>query len=376
MTKTQNEFQPDYISPPGDTLQEVLESLGMTQAELAVRMGRPKKTINEIIQGKAIITPETALQLELSLGAPASFWLNREQQYREALARIQQEEQLQAQEAWVDDYPVEEMCRKGWIPKRATKVEQMRELLSFFGTATASQCDEIWKSTLPTTSFRQSTVKPANWAAVAAWLRKGELEAQLIDCQPYNEQAFREVLSIARTSTTGILEDVWEPIVDQCAEAGVAAIVVPELPDTRLSGASRWISPRKAIMQLSIRYKSDDQFWFSFFHEAGHFLLHNKTTLFLRLDEDRRNMGQQEEEANRFAADFLIPRTDLSRFLAKRRAGNHFSKAEIIRFAQELGIAPGIVVGRLQHDRYLSQRNLNGLKRTLRWNELGQITTC
>lgn len=81
-------FQPDYISPPGDTLLEVLASLSMTQAELARRIGRPKKTINEIVKGKAAITADTAIQLELCLGYPASFWLNRESQYREALARI------------------------------------------------------------------------------------------------------------------------------------------------------------------------------------------------------------------------------------------------------------------------------------------------
>lgn len=376
MNRIQNEFQPDYISPPGDTLLEVLESLGMTQAELALRTGRPKKTINEIVQGKTAITPDTALQLELSLGIPATFWLNREQQYREALARIQHEEQLQAQIAWLDHFPVREMCQKEWVSPQANKAEQVRELLAFFGVATSAQYEQIWGDHFAVASFRQSTAKPANWAAVAAWLRKGELEAQTIDCHSYNEQTFRQVLNVIRTVTTKALEDSWERIVELCGGAGVAAVIVSELPETRLFGASRWLNPHKAIIQLSLRYKSDDHFWFSFFHEAGHILLHNKSTLYLESDDDdQRQISQQEDDANQFAADLLIPPAELRRFLAKRRVGHPISKVAVVAFAQELGIAPGIVVGRLQYDGYLAQKNLNGLKRKVRWDNFGQIVT-
>lgn len=81
----QNEYHPDSVSAPGETLSETLDALGMPQTELAKRMGRPIKTINEIIQGKTAITAETALQLEQVLSIPASFWLKREQRYREFL---------------------------------------------------------------------------------------------------------------------------------------------------------------------------------------------------------------------------------------------------------------------------------------------------
>jgi HTH-type transcriptional regulator/antitoxin HigA len=86
-----NEYHPDSVSSPGETLLETIETIGMSQAELAMRMGRPGKTINEIIHKKAIITAETALQLEQVLHIPASFWLKREQQYRESLARLAEE---------------------------------------------------------------------------------------------------------------------------------------------------------------------------------------------------------------------------------------------------------------------------------------------
>src|SRR5690348_5577107 len=106
-----NEFAPRYASPPGDTLLEALEERGMSQAELADRAGRPKKTINEIIKGRAEITPETALQFEYVLGIPAHFWNNRERRYREALARLNEEERLGRDIAFLDSIPVAAMIK-------------------------------------------------------------------------------------------------------------------------------------------------------------------------------------------------------------------------------------------------------------------------
>ena len=96
-----NAYLPDHVSLPGDTLQEVLDDREMPQAELAERTGRPKKTINEIIKGKAAITPETALQLERVLGIPASFWNELESNYQDYLARTREEALLQTSTDWL-----------------------------------------------------------------------------------------------------------------------------------------------------------------------------------------------------------------------------------------------------------------------------------
>jgi HTH-type transcriptional regulator / antitoxin HigA len=82
----QNEYYPDSVSSPGETLLETIETIGMSQAELARRMGCSVKLVNEIVQGKAVVTPETAQQLGQVLHIPVSFWLNRERRYRESLA--------------------------------------------------------------------------------------------------------------------------------------------------------------------------------------------------------------------------------------------------------------------------------------------------
>lgn len=98
---SKNTYCPDYAIPPGETLAEVIHDRGMTQAELAERMGRPTKTINEIVKGKAAITPETAIQLERVLGVPARFWNSLEKNYREDLARIQETEKLRNGGEWM-----------------------------------------------------------------------------------------------------------------------------------------------------------------------------------------------------------------------------------------------------------------------------------
>jgi HTH-type transcriptional regulator/antitoxin HigA len=87
VSKLQNEFYPDYTVSPGETLLETLETIGMSQAELARHMGCSMNLVDGIIQGKAAITPEIALQLERVLYIPVSFWLNAERRYREFLAK-------------------------------------------------------------------------------------------------------------------------------------------------------------------------------------------------------------------------------------------------------------------------------------------------
>ena len=351
-----NMYAPDFVSAPGETLEELLEDRGMTQTELAERMGRPKKTINEIIQGKAAITAETALQLERVLGTPARFWLEREQHYREFLARQDEEAQLATQVAWLDEMPVRELVQCQWVAGYSEPVAQLRAVLEFFGIASPAQY------TAMAATFRRSAAFASDDQTVTAWLRQGERVAQEIEAAPFDEARFRAALREVRGMTRRAFAEVREELPALCAPAGVVVAIVPELPRTRVCGATRWLSASKALVQLSLRYKTDDQFWFTFFHEAGHLLLHGKRSLFV--DEDAAVDDRQEHEANAFARDQLIAPTDYARLRALRRRG-YYSREMIERFANEIGIAPGIVVGRLQHDDELPKTHLNGLKKRI-----------
>jgi len=359
MTKSnQNQYQPDYVTPPGHTLLETLDSIGMSQRDLALRTGRPVKTINEIIKGKTAITAETALQFERVLGISAKFWINRERHYRDFVARRDEEETLKKHIPWLSQIPFREMARHGWISRMPEPIQQMRELLNFFGVRSPRQYLELWDSLQ--VNFRMSKSFQVNRDALAAWLRKGEMEAQKINCEPFDKEKFRNNLLLIRRLTNESL-DVFQPkLAALSAECGVAVVFIPELPKTRTSGAARWLTPRKAMIQLSLRYKTDDMLWFTFYHEAAHLLLHGKRSLFLDYEKSE---GSEEEEANRVAEELIIPSKKLSAFTRSRR----FSEAAIVKFSDAVGVSPGVVVGRLQHLGYLPHSHLNELKRKFRW---------
>ena len=357
-SRIKNEYHPSEVSPPGETLREVLEERQVSQAELATRMGRPQKTISEIINGKAAITPETALQLELVLGIPARFWTAREQDYREYLARAAQEAEMARQAEWAKALPFNRMVKAGWIEPAKEKSEKVRRLLGFFGVSSPEQWEEMYS--LSQAAYRRSTTFDADRPALSAWLRQGILEAYQIPCMDFDRKRFVRGLGAARALTRETPEVFQPALVDSFAEAGVAVTFVPQLPKSRVSGATRWLSATKAMIQLSLRYKTDDHLWFTFFHEAAHILLHGKKLVFL---ETGKHEGELEDQANRWAAHFLIPPTEFAE-LAKKTV---FTKQTIIDFAETIGIAPGIVVGRLQHEGLLPYSHCNELKKRLEW---------
>lgn len=362
MVKTlKNEYQPDYVSSPGETLQETLETTGMSQVELAKRMGRPVKTINEIIQKKAAITAETALQLEQVLHIPASFWLKREQHYRESLARLAEEQRLKDWVGWLKELPIRIMMHRGWIPVCSGEAQQVLEALKFFGVASPDAWRAIWESKI--IAYRRSTGFKSHFGHIAAWLRQGELKAQELECAPYNAEAFQDALAHIRALTVEQIDIFQEVLVRLCAKVGVAVVFVQELPTTGICGSTQWLTPTKALIQLSLRYKTDDQLWFTFFHEAGHILKHGKRHVFL--ETDQKNQETYEEEANSFASNMLINRAAWRQFIAQ---DTYRTKAGIQGFAQKVGIAPGIVVGRLQHEKLLPFSHCNDLKRHLEWS--------
>jgi addiction module HigA family antidote len=358
--KIANQYIPDEVSPPGETLQETLEMLGMSQAELAERTGRPKQAINEIVKGKKEITAQTALQLEQVLGIPASFWLAREQNYREALARHAQIVDLAEETDLLSRFPVKALVDFGWVKAARTKVDQLRELLGFFGAAGAEQLRTLCLH--QQAAFRKSDGFEADTGALNAWLRQGELIGQQAETKPYSQERFIEVLHEARALTRREPSEFLEPLRQLCADAGVVVAFVRELPKIRASGATRWLKPDKALIQLSLRFKWADQIWFSFFHEAGHIVLHGKTDVFLDLVNGE-TTGDREEEADRFARNMLIPPKDWERFVGM----GYFGEKSVTDFADRQGISPGIVVGRLQHERQIPFSALTQLKPRFTW---------
>jgi HTH-type transcriptional regulator / antitoxin HigA len=356
MTEIRNAYEPRHVTPPGGTLQDILEDRGMAQNQLAERTGLTAKAINEIVKGKMAITPDTALKLERALGTPADFWLAREQHYQEWLARQRAHEEFGAAVAWLSCIPVRELVAHGLVREWKSKVDQVGELFRFFGVASREAWTEVYAS--PQAAFRRSRAFECDVGSTAAWLRVGELQAQSIRTEAYKAERFRQVLKGLVGLTRRPFAEISGQLKDSCASAGVAVVYVPELKGCRASGVTRWLSSTKALIQLSDRYKTEDHFWFTFFHEAGHILLHRKKDVFL---EGGGSETDQEREADKFAQEILIPPSEFARLLGQRS----LTAAVVKAFADQLGVAPGIVVGRLQHDRLLRFDQFNDLKNRL-----------
>jgi len=354
--KTTYRYEPDHAIAPGETLLETIEALDLTQKELAQRMGRPLKTINQIIKGTAQIMPETALQLEKVTGVPASFWNTAEANYREALARSEEQRHRDSQTAWVSRFSYTRMITLQFVPDLSDKAERVEALLHFFGVVSPLQ----WEATYGELcgAARESAAYETDLGDLSAWLRAGELRARECQCALYDREHFLASLRTIRNLTMKGPAEVWPEVVLLCAASGVALALVPELPKTHVSGFTRWLGPQKALIQLSLRYKSDDQLWFTFFHEAAHILLHGKREIFI---EKRGVDSPKEQEASQWAGDFLIPPDAWQAFIATLPAK---PTAAIIRvFAKKIGIAPSIALGRLQHrEKLVSPGLFNSLK--------------
>ncbi|MDF1590206.1 MAG: helix-turn-helix domain-containing protein [Desulfobacterales bacterium] len=351
----QNEYTPDVVTPPGDTLQEVIDTTGMTKAELADRIGKTPKFINDIINHYAAITPTTAMELEKVLGTPASFWNNRERRYRESIARQNERKRLQKEIQWLDDFPISPMVKAGWIEKHKNKINQVDALLRFFGIASSRQWEKLWLS--PATVYRKSNAFAAKPEACSVWLRKGELQAQERICETFDKEKFKSALTTIRHLTRSEPQQFESKTIQLCAESGVAVVFTPSIKGAPVYGATRWLTPEKAMIQLSLRGKFEDLLWFTFFHESGHILLHGKKEVFI---EDNDGRTEKEKEADCFAANFLIPINAWQKFFS---TANYQSKAAVEDFAKEQQISPAIVVGRLQHDNLIPHNRLNDLRR-------------
>lgn len=356
---TQYKFQPDYVVPPGETLKETLEMLGLSQADLAVRTGLAEKTVSQIVNGLAPITYDTAEKLEFVTGVPASFWNRRELTYREGLFRQVEKSRLVDDVEWLKSIPVDEIVSRGFIAATDDKVELVRRVLKFFGVSSVASWHNTWSK--PAAQYRGGNAQQRHPGYVAAWLRMGELQASKIDCEAFDAREFRRALHEIRGLTL-ISASEWRPrLHDLCGQAGVCFVLTKEISRASLSGAARWLTKDKALIQLSLKYKSDDQFWFSFFHEAGHILLHGKRKVFV--DYGMSEDSEEELEAHAFAREILIP-PDSERALLSLR-----TKKDIMRFAATIGIAPGIVVGRLQFEKIIKHSDVacNSLKVKYEW---------
>lgn len=355
---------------PGRKLLAVLAEQEMSQAELARRLGRPKKTVSEIVKGRTAVTADTALQLQQVLGEPAPMWLKLEADHQMLMAGGRMYDQAIADAAWLREVPVDAMVAQKWIPNVEGLAERVSHLLGWFGVVSPAAWREMYVE--PQAKYHRAPWFDADPGTLAAWMRTGELQARTMKTDPYDRKTFQHALEEIRRLTIES-PDVWQDrMIELAAVAGVAVAFSRELEGLPVAGATRWLSPRLALIHLSLARETDDQLWFGFFHQAAHLLLHGKKQVYLEgiapVGIERKD--SEETAADEFAASFLVPEATLGK-LEPLCEGRRISETIVRTFAAELRIAPGIVVGRLQQLGWIPDSWLNSLKWPLSWEPPG-----
>lgn len=347
----------ELLSTPGETLADTLASLGMKQSELAERMGRPLKTISEIINGKASITPDTARQLERVLGIPANFWLSAEQNHKSDLAELDEKKRLLTEENdCLNLFPVKELQTRGYLFGSKHVPETLHQLWSFFRVSSLQTFQNYYAAHYVKADFKKSAKHTESHYSLAAWLRIGEIEASRKELPSYDSKLFQQKLEDLKRVVQKQPDDFWKKTVAACNEAGVHLVYAPTLKHAPASGAAHWHNDNP-IIQLSNRYKTNDHFWFAFYHESGHILKHSKKDVFVEGMENIKAVQEKEDEANAFATEMLIP----SKLFDEIRH-IEFEEENVIEFAKKWKTHPAIIVGRLQKYDFIPYSRGNSLK--------------
>ena len=305
MLEENTTFKPDWVSPPGDTILDLAEEKAWTQGELAKRLGYTDKHLSLLVNGKVSLTIDAAARLERVLGGSIEFWMNREANFQRHKARLKSEQDYQSWVSWLDELPVRDLMAIEAIPKlrdtSKNKAKIVEHCLRFFGVASPNE----WQSHYGDMafSFQRSQAVKSDVGAITAWLRLGEQQAESLELPKYDKRKFELALEQIRPMALLSSNEFLPQMKDLLNQAGLCLALVPAIPTAGVSSTARWLSPTKPLVQLSFSGQSNDEFWFAFFHEATHILLHagnskDKKTIFLdNLDSIHSDKHQEQEDA-------------------------------------------------------------------------------
>jgi plasmid maintenance system antidote protein VapI/Zn-dependent peptidase ImmA (M78 family) len=365
--RVEADFAPMWAIPPGQTISDLMKSKRIASTRLAHLVDMTEDDFHSLLTGKRTLTASIAARLEAVLGASVSFWLSREEQYRKQLAQLTEgvDPENEDYKLWLKSLPVKQMQALGWVESKSDKIDRLRSILQFFDVPNLDAWHRTYVDLKAAAAFRTTDAYLEEVPATAAWLRQGELQAERIECSEWHPERFKAQLTKIRSLTQLAAPSEFLPKLQKlCAEAGVAVVIVKAPKGCRASGATFFTNRDKAVLLLSFRYLSDDQFWFSFFHEAAHLILHWDADLLI-LETSENPNSPREHEANLFAAEQLIP------FQLQQRLGEASKSLRgIMRLARDAGVSYGIVVGQMQFRGHVRRDRYNRLKARYKWEQL------
>jgi plasmid maintenance system antidote protein VapI len=352
-------FNPNWASMPGDTIANILNERQLSLLDFSKMMESSLTDINNLLHGYISINEPIAKKLNKCIGGSTEFWLRREEQYRSDIRRLGDAEKKK----WIGELPIADMIKLKWIPKNADTAES---LLKYFAVPDVWTWRKRYSDMFAFISFRKSSKILSTPGSLLTWLRQGEIQADEMECENWDREKFFALLPQLKRLTRLKDPKAFLPkLRSECAKCGVAIAIAPTPTGCAASGLAKFITPQKALILLSFRYKSDDQFWFTFFHEAGHLILHGEGKIFIEEDKPQAETMKEEGEANRFAEEILIPseiRNELMRTPITERS--------LKTYANKANISLGILVGQLQFLGRVSLNHFNSYKRRYNWVDI------
>jgi len=335
------EFNDTIAFHPGYYIKEVVDESGLTQEDFAKRLDTTPKNLSLLIRGEQSLSIDMALRLSRMMGTSVTYWLNLQNSYDTLIAMFKSEEEL-IEERNVFEYLNYKYFRENFglpdLPRK--KDEQIKCVREFLNVATLS----VFTKRDMAVSFR-SSIKDITEGSIV----KANVMVQIAinkvlktEAPKFNKRKFEEAVKYALTLTRN--HDNFYPLIYKAfLEAGVVFVILPNISGSKTNGATKKIGDNIMLM-VNDRRLNADSFWFTLFHEIGHIINGDYGISFERED------GEQEEAANRYAEDNLIPPEEYEEYINER----NFNLQSIQRFANQIERDPGIVLGRLQNDGIVS----------------------
>ncbi len=321
---------------PGEYLKESLDTMEMTAKEFAVRTGISERTLSSIINGNGSVTFDIAYKLASYFDTSVDFWSNLQNAYDlyEKEAEIAQQMDR--------DWQLAKIIRKyladnGFISKDNSKETIVNTARKLAGVNAL----ELLKAPDSFVSLKQQHSDKGNEVfAQNFWISLALNEARKKNGTAYDRTGLLQAIEKIRDMTVLEVHDFYPELESTLSQCGISFVALPYLQRSNIYGATKWFSRSNVMLAVSNRTGKADLFWFTLFHEIAHVLMEHRREMLVNEE------GTEDTEADKMAADMLIPAQQWKQFTSD----GIFTPTSIFAFAQQTGIHPCIVLGRLHKE--------------------------
>ena len=350
------EYKDKIAFHPGYYIEEIIQDMNITQEDFAKRLQTTPKNISKLINGEQSLSDDIAMKLARMFDTSVEYWLNHQKSYDALLAQKASDDELENEREvfqYIDYRYIASMFHLPDYTRDVDKqIEATRKVLK---VSTLS----VLKNTDLAVNFKSSNGEKtlANIIRANVMVQIACNKALQVNAPKFNKTLFQRKIEYALTLTKQ--HDSFFSVLEKSfLEAGVILVFLPNLKGSKVNGATKYINRNNIMLMINDRGTNSDIFWFTLFHEIGHIMNNDLGISF------ENETGEKEEKANEFAQNALIPSLEYQSFVKR----GDFSENAIIEFSSLIDRDPGLVLGRLQKDKYVNYDSYHHLHHKYRLN--------